>query len=151
MHVCACTTHPSGYSHARTHTYACTHRPISNTYSFSTATVIRQRALMLRYTYIACLIITTMDCVYCAVRTKCVYKSGPKMAQSVSRPTLRTEARARTQSFVVDRVTLGQFFLRVLLFSLSASCNQNSYLPKSICYSYQKARNRENGKSVSIG
>jgi hypothetical protein len=36
--------------------HARTHRPISNTYCFSTATMIRERASMLRYTYIACLV-----------------------------------------------------------------------------------------------
>ena len=37
--------------HARTH--ACTHRPISNTYCFATAAMIRKRASMLRYMYIS--------------------------------------------------------------------------------------------------
>ena len=32
-----------------------THRPISNIYCFSTATIIHERASMLRYTYIASL------------------------------------------------------------------------------------------------
>ena len=42
------------YPHARTH------RPISNAYCFSTATMIRERASLLRYTrtYIACLVKT---------------------------------------------------------------------------------------------
>jgi hypothetical protein len=41
----------------RMHTHAGTrtNRPISNTYCFSPATVIRERASVLRYTYIACL------------------------------------------------------------------------------------------------
>jgi hypothetical protein len=38
---------------APTRTHA--HRQICNTYCFSTATVIRERASLLRYTYIACL------------------------------------------------------------------------------------------------
>ena len=42
--------HAPGYSHARTHAHAITHRPISNTYRFSTASKIRQVAPMLRYT-----------------------------------------------------------------------------------------------------
>ena len=40
--------------HARTHAH--TRRPISNTYCFSTATMIRESASMLRYTYIVCLV-----------------------------------------------------------------------------------------------
>ena len=42
----------SGYSHACTHR----HRPVSNTCCFSTATMIRERASVLRYTYIACVV-----------------------------------------------------------------------------------------------
>ena len=45
--------HASGHPRERTH--ACTHRPISNTYCFSTATMIRELASIWRYTYIACL------------------------------------------------------------------------------------------------
>jgi hypothetical protein len=40
--------------HGRTH--ARTHRPVSNTYCFPAATMIRERASMLRYTYIVCLV-----------------------------------------------------------------------------------------------
>ena len=47
------------YSHAHAHTvgyqHARTHRAISNTYCFSMATMIRELASMLLYTYIACL------------------------------------------------------------------------------------------------
>jgi hypothetical protein len=39
-------------------THARAHRPISNTYCFSTATMIRERASMLRYAHIACLVVT---------------------------------------------------------------------------------------------
>ena len=39
-----------GYRHARTH------RPVSNTYCFSTATIIRERASFIRYAYVACLV-----------------------------------------------------------------------------------------------
>jgi hypothetical protein len=42
--------HVPGYPHARTH------RPICNTYCFSTSTVIRERASMLPHTYVACLV-----------------------------------------------------------------------------------------------
>ena len=48
-----------GHTHApahRYHTHACMYRPISNTYCFSTATMIRERASMLSYTYIVCLV-----------------------------------------------------------------------------------------------
>jgi hypothetical protein len=40
---------------ARLHAH--THTPRSNTYCFSTATTIRERASMLRYVYIACLVL----------------------------------------------------------------------------------------------
>jgi hypothetical protein len=40
-------------THPRTHARARTHRPICNTYCFSTATVIREHVSLLRYTYIA--------------------------------------------------------------------------------------------------
>jgi hypothetical protein len=43
-------TYAPGYPHARTH------RPISSNYCHSTATMIRERASMLRRTYIACLV-----------------------------------------------------------------------------------------------
>ena len=36
-----------------THMHARAHRPVSNTYCFSTATIFHERFLMLRYTYIA--------------------------------------------------------------------------------------------------
>jgi hypothetical protein len=57
MHVCASTC-PRVRVTARTHAsaHACTHWPRSNTYCFSTATVIRERASVWRYTYIACLV-----------------------------------------------------------------------------------------------
>ena len=40
------------YMHARTRTHIC------NTYYFSTATVIREHASVLRYTHIACVVVT---------------------------------------------------------------------------------------------
>ena len=45
--------HAPGYPHERTNAHAYTHRPVSNTYHFSTATIIRERASVLRSTYIA--------------------------------------------------------------------------------------------------
>ena len=49
--------HAPGYHmHAHTGTHACTHRPISNTYFSSTATMIHEPVSVLRYTYIACLV-----------------------------------------------------------------------------------------------
>jgi hypothetical protein len=47
--------HTVGYPHARTHECARTYKRISNTYCFSKATIIRECASVLRYTYIACL------------------------------------------------------------------------------------------------
>jgi len=40
-----------------------------NTSCFSTAKVVARTASILRYTYIACLIVTEMASVYCTVRT----------------------------------------------------------------------------------
>jgi hypothetical protein len=51
MHTRACTR-----PRVRVSIHACTHWQICNTYCFSTATVIRERALVLRYTFIACLV-----------------------------------------------------------------------------------------------
>ena len=50
-HTC-CMLDKQGYMHAR----ARTHRQICNTYCFSTATMIRERSSVSRYTYIACLV-----------------------------------------------------------------------------------------------
>jgi hypothetical protein len=60
MHVCAC-TRPRARVPTRTHSQACTHRPICNTYCFSTATMFRERASMLRYAYIVCLVYFMYD------------------------------------------------------------------------------------------
>jgi hypothetical protein len=49
-----------GYMHAHAHARARAHTQICNIYCFSTTTMIRERASMLRYTYIACLV---MNCV----------------------------------------------------------------------------------------
>jgi hypothetical protein len=50
--------HAHGYSHARMRAHA--HTQICNTYCFSTATMIRERASMLRYTYIVRLVRHTL-------------------------------------------------------------------------------------------
>ena len=64
------------HAHAPVYPHARTHRPISNIYCFSTTTVMRERASMLRYTYIACLVRTlkiltkksvTFSCTVCVV------------------------------------------------------------------------------------
>ena len=46
-----------------THTHARTHRSIYNTYCFSTATIIRERASVLRCTYIACIVTSVYNLV----------------------------------------------------------------------------------------
>ena len=46
LHALMCT-------HTPTRPHACTHRLINNAYCFSKATIIRERASMLRYTYIS--------------------------------------------------------------------------------------------------
>ena len=54
MHVCTCTrprARVPTYMHARTHA----HISVTNTFCFSTATMIGERASVLRYTYITCL------------------------------------------------------------------------------------------------
>jgi hypothetical protein len=53
------------------HVHARTHRPISNNFSFSTATVIRERASLLRYTCIACLVIF----IFCFCQRLCLPSS----------------------------------------------------------------------------
>jgi hypothetical protein len=45
--------HAHAYAHAPGHTH--THTQMCNTYCFSMATMIRERALILCYTYIVCL------------------------------------------------------------------------------------------------
>jgi hypothetical protein len=55
MHARACTC-PRARAHARVHSRAHTSTQLCNIYCFSTATMIRERALMLRYTYIVCLL-----------------------------------------------------------------------------------------------
>jgi hypothetical protein len=45
-------------THIHTRAHARTHKVISNTYCFSTATTIRERASVLCYTHIACLVVT---------------------------------------------------------------------------------------------
>ena len=51
LHAC---TRMHTYMYPGTHTHTHPHTLISNTYCFSTATIIRERAFVLRYTYIAC-------------------------------------------------------------------------------------------------
>jgi hypothetical protein len=53
-------THAHARAHASEHTHAFArayaHTQLCNIYSFSTTTIIRERASLLRYTYIACLV-----------------------------------------------------------------------------------------------
>jgi hypothetical protein len=53
-HARACTPSRTWYLHARTHAH--THRQIHNTYCFFMAKIIRERASVLRYMYIACVV-----------------------------------------------------------------------------------------------
>jgi hypothetical protein len=46
-------TYAHAHAHARWYLHACTHRPVSNTYSFSMAPMIHKHASVLHYTYIA--------------------------------------------------------------------------------------------------
>ena len=48
--------HTPTRSGTRTHSHACAHRPISNAYCFSAATMIRKRASLLPYMYISPLV-----------------------------------------------------------------------------------------------
>ena len=66
-HTSATFTHAHAHTQHSTRTKARTHTQICNIYCFSTATMIRERASVLRFTYIVCLVITTTDCVYYAV------------------------------------------------------------------------------------
>jgi hypothetical protein len=71
----ACWIIKATYMHAHAHTYVTgyphvrTHSQIYTTYCFCTATMIRESASILRYTYVVCFIITETEGVYCAVRT----------------------------------------------------------------------------------
>ena len=62
--------HAPGYPQARTDAHSCTHRPVSNTYCFPTATVIRERTSVLRYTHIIPLVFYTYNSVYQIARTE---------------------------------------------------------------------------------
>jgi hypothetical protein len=55
IQVRAC-ARPHARKRARAPSLARTHRPISKTSCFSSATMIRERASVLRHTYIACLV-----------------------------------------------------------------------------------------------
>ena len=60
-HAGACMhTHAPEQPHKHLRTHARTHK-YKTTYCFFTVTMIRQRASMLRYTYIACLVVFYMD------------------------------------------------------------------------------------------
>jgi hypothetical protein len=48
-------TYAHAHAHAPEYPHACTHIWVSNTYCFSTSTIIRERASVLRDTYIVCL------------------------------------------------------------------------------------------------
>ena len=52
----ATSTYAHAHAHAHGYPYARAHRPISNNNCFSMATMIRERASMLRDTYIVCLV-----------------------------------------------------------------------------------------------
>ena len=76
MHARACTRPRAGerkrtltHTRARAHTH--THTQICNIYCFFTATMLRERASMLRYTYIACLVIMTIVPLAYIFKQKC--------------------------------------------------------------------------------
>jgi hypothetical protein len=52
----SCSISKATCTYVHTHTHI--HRPICNTYCFPTVTMIRERASVLRYTYITCLVIS---------------------------------------------------------------------------------------------
>jgi hypothetical protein len=66
---------PDTHTHTNTHAGTCahTHRQICNTYCFSTATMIRESASVLRYTYIACLVKHSKYVRMCVCVRVCVY------------------------------------------------------------------------------
>lgn len=49
-------TRPRARAHARTEARQCAHTQMYNIYYLSTVTIIRKRGLVLRYTYIFCLV-----------------------------------------------------------------------------------------------
>ena len=54
-------TYANAHAHAPEYPNARTHRPICNTYCFSTATMIRERTWILCYTYIVCLVYSKIN------------------------------------------------------------------------------------------
>jgi hypothetical protein len=73
----SCMLHKQCYMHARAWTRASIRTQICNTYCFSMATMIRERASVLRCTCIACLLITVNKCVtvFAAVSVRRHYSS----------------------------------------------------------------------------
>ena len=55
-HVVVVQAHAHAHALEHKHAHAHTHTRICNIYRFSTATIIRERASILRYTYIVCLV-----------------------------------------------------------------------------------------------
>ena len=78
MHVCAC-TRPLARVPAHTHAQT------NDTYCFSTAIMIRERASLLRYTYVSCLVH------YCDYSSCSHYWCSPPRAYSKYRPKLDNE------------------------------------------------------------
>jgi hypothetical protein len=62
-------TRPVTHMHARTRKHAHTDQYVI-LFAFSRQQWFQERASMLRYTYIACLVIIRTECVACALRTK---------------------------------------------------------------------------------
>jgi hypothetical protein len=106
-----------------THAHACTHRPISSTYCFSTATMIRERASVLRYTYIVCLVssrlysLTKTDSSVCTVGSSLVNYFEPGLHHAcLVNPQCRTSWTTSTAfismvKFKTYVAILGTFYL----------------------------------------
>ena len=56
-----------------THMHARTHRPLSHIYCFSVATMIRECASLLRYTYIVCLVRVLILLMFIQCMKECVW------------------------------------------------------------------------------
>jgi hypothetical protein len=117
-----------------------THTQLYSTHCFPRQNGFREHSSMLRYTYIVCLVIMKMECVYCAVGTRyscCSSRLFLAHAPS-SRP---TTAKSLVPSHANPCEFCGQTLPPVPLFSpvqYHSSNSQNSSRPTSCSYQNDK-------------
>jgi hypothetical protein len=116
-------TSPPGHPHARMHAlkHARTHKEICNIYRFSTATMIRKSTSILRYTYIACLVIIIMSFRMIYRRSKHVVRLGKESTFSEYSCFL-TDTKFVYYIIATQRVVTQKGFLLLLLLLLLLMC-----------------------------